>query len=236
MPRLVVSCLRLSSFDCKSVISTRALFNSVERSFRSASSLTFCASNSSYFFLETTHAERIRKITGRTWTVFITRFFSKINISDLSQPFPSKLCRRTNSIFFFKTGVTKMQGQSVKALSQFFRSENFLSPKVKIKNSRMAIRHKLLIAGAFALSFGLTSCDKDDNNNGSQLSRTEAKSEITAFNNTAKSSIQNLANADGLQAVKDFFQLVSEDDPFGRIGTDERKIRTFLREKGTEFK
>lgn len=100
----------------------------------------------------------------------------------------------------------------------------------------MTIRHKLLIAGAFALSFGLTSCDKDDNNNGSQLSRTEAKSEITAFNNTAKSSLQNLANADGLQAVKDFFQLVSEDDPFGRIGTDERKIRTFLREKGTEFK
>ncbi len=100
----------------------------------------------------------------------------------------------------------------------------------------MTIRHKLLVAGAFALSFGLTSCDKDDNNNGSQLSRTDARAEISAFNTATKSSLQNLANADGLLAVKDFFQLVSEDDPFGRIGTDEKKIRDFLRDKGAEFK
>ena len=100
----------------------------------------------------------------------------------------------------------------------------------------MTIKHKLLVAGAFALSFGLTSCDNDDNNNGGQLSRNDAKTEIAAFNNNAKGSLQDLADTDGLQAVKDFFQLVSEDDPFGRIGTDGGKIRAYLRDKGKEFK
>ncbi len=99
----------------------------------------------------------------------------------------------------------------------------------------MTIKHKLLSAGTLALFLGLTACDNDDSG-GSQLSRTDAKTEINAFNNTTKSDLQDLADADGLQAVKDFFQLVSEDDPFGRVGTGKEKLRAFLKDKGTEFK
>ncbi len=100
----------------------------------------------------------------------------------------------------------------------------------------MKINHKLLSVGALSLLLGFTACDKDDDKPSGQLSKTEAKSEISAFNSKAKSDLQDLADADGMQAVKDFFALVNEDDPFGRIGTEKGKLRAFLREKGREFR
>ncbi len=100
----------------------------------------------------------------------------------------------------------------------------------------MKINHKLLSVGALSLLLGFTACDKDDDKPSGQLSKNEAKAEISSFNSKAKSDLQDLANADGLKAVQDFFELVGHDDPFGRIGTERGKVRDFLRSKGREFR
>jgi hypothetical protein len=100
----------------------------------------------------------------------------------------------------------------------------------------MKINHKLLSVGALSLLLGFTACDKDDDKPSGQLSKTEAKSEINAFNSKAKTDLQDLADANGLEAVQDFFELVNHDDPFGRIGTEKGKVRAFLRDKGREFR
>lgn len=100
----------------------------------------------------------------------------------------------------------------------------------------MNINFRLLSAGAMSLLIGLSSCNNDEESDGSKLSKTQAKSAIADFNTSAKGDLQDLADADGLVAVQDFFTLVDQDDPFGRIGTDKQKIRAFFREKGSEFR
>jgi hypothetical protein len=99
----------------------------------------------------------------------------------------------------------------------------------------MKLSKKILSAGVLALLFGLSACDNDDEKGG-QLSKDDAKNEIASFNTDATGDLQALADADGLEAMQDFFDLVDQDDPFGRIGADKNKIRAFLREKGREFR
>jgi hypothetical protein len=99
----------------------------------------------------------------------------------------------------------------------------------------MKLSKKIFSAGAIALLISLSACDNDDEKGG-QLSKDEAKNEIASFNTSATGDLQALADADGLKTMQDFFDLVDQDDPFGRIGADKNKIRVFLREKGREFR
>ncbi|MEO7988817.1 MAG: hypothetical protein ABI663_04695 [Chryseolinea sp.] len=98
----------------------------------------------------------------------------------------------------------------------------------------MTFNQKFLSVAALSVLIGLSSCN--DNEKTSQLSKSEAKSTLNEFNSTAVTDLQSLSDASGMQAVQDLFDLVETDDPFGRIGTDQKKIRSFFRKKGKEFK
>jgi hypothetical protein len=93
---------------------------------------------------------------------------------------------------------------------------------------------QFLTAGAFALLVTLSACDNDDEK-GSQLSKNDAKAEIATFNGSATSDIGAFADADGVKAMQDFFAL-ADSDPFGRLASDKNKFRTFIRNKGREFR
>jgi hypothetical protein len=100
----------------------------------------------------------------------------------------------------------------------------------------MSINQKTLALAAFVLLGGLTACN-DDEKGTDQLSKDEAKSKLAEFNASANDDLDALTDAEGLQAVQDFFDLVETDDPFaGRIGTDKKKIRAFFQEKGRAFR
>src|SRR5687768_6676306 len=96
---------------------------------------------------------------------------------------------------------------------------------------------KLLAIAALALIFGLSACNKDDEENSAALSKTEAKAEINAFNASATQDLQEFASAEGLEAITDLSQLVESDDPFGgRLSTDKKKLKAFFHKKGNAFR
>jgi hypothetical protein len=96
---------------------------------------------------------------------------------------------------------------------------------------------KRLIAAAALMAAVFTSCDNDDDaKSESQLSKSEAKAKISSFNASTKSDLQDLGKASGIDAVNDLFDLLRTDDPFGKIGTDKKSIRTFFRAKGKDFR
>src|SRR4051812_43539532 len=99
----------------------------------------------------------------------------------------------------------------------------------------MKINQKLLSIAILSAIIGLSSCNHDDDS-GSKLSKDEAKGKLDGFNASAVTDLQSISDADGLTAVKDFFNLVDTDDPFSRIGTDKESFKKFFREKGQEFK
>jgi hypothetical protein len=102
----------------------------------------------------------------------------------------------------------------------------------------MIITKRLLSLAALADVIGFTSCDSDDDDqkDSTQLSKTEAKAKISSFNSNAKTDLQDLSDADGLKAIKDLFDLVETDDPFGRVGADRKKLRHFFQQKGKDLK
>ena len=102
----------------------------------------------------------------------------------------------------------------------------------------MNISNRLLTAGALAFAITLSSCNDDDDKGGGQLSKNDAKSKLAQFNSNATQDLQDLADADGLKAMQDFFELTSVDDPLegGRIASDKKKFRAFLKDKGREFR
>src|SRR5687767_12756770 len=95
---------------------------------------------------------------------------------------------------------------------------------------------RLLSIGVLAMILGLSACNKDEDESASQFSKTEAQTKINEFNATATKDLQDLTDADGIEAIKDLFDLTEVDDPFGRIGSDKKKIKEFFRGKGREFK
>lgn len=99
----------------------------------------------------------------------------------------------------------------------------------------MKFNQKLFTIFSIASLLAFSACNNDDEDNG-QLSKSEAQGKISSFNSSATADLQSLSDAEGLAAVKEFFALVDQDDPFGKIGTDQKKIRTFLRNKGREFR
>ena len=99
----------------------------------------------------------------------------------------------------------------------------------------MTLNIKQLSVGVLVLGFALTACN-DDNEKSNSVSKKDAKSVITNFNTSTKSDLQNLANTEGLETIQQFFDLVSEDDPFGRIGTERKSVRKFFQEKGQSFR
>jgi hypothetical protein len=98
----------------------------------------------------------------------------------------------------------------------------------------MKINQTLLSIAILGAILGLASCKDDDS--GGNLSKDQAKTKLSEFNSTAVSDLQELSEADGLKAIKDFMNLVDTDDPFSRIGTDKKSIKQFFREKGKDFK
>jgi hypothetical protein len=96
--------------------------------------------------------------------------------------------------------------------------------------------YKVLTAGAMAVLLGLSACNNDDEKDNGIVAKEKAKTEITSFNNEAAGDLQDLADTEGMDAMEDFFNLVDQDDPFGRIASDKGKARTFFREKGREFR
>jgi hypothetical protein len=98
----------------------------------------------------------------------------------------------------------------------------------------MSITQKLLSAAALVVLIGISACNDDEGP--AQLSKEDAQSRISEFNSTASGDLQGFADADGVQAIKDFFNLAQTDDPFGRISVDKGKFRAFFREKGKAFR
>lgn len=99
----------------------------------------------------------------------------------------------------------------------------------------MTLYQKLFSVVALVALVALSSC-KDDEKGTNQVSKSEAKSTLSQFNNTAVDELQDITDATGLQAVQDLFDLTQTDDPFGRVGSDKKKIRAFFQQKGREFK
>jgi hypothetical protein len=100
----------------------------------------------------------------------------------------------------------------------------------------MKITNRLMTVGALAFAITLSSCN-DDDEKGSQLSKGDAKAEIATFNSEATKDLQDLADADGVKAMQDFFDLTAIDEPLdGRLASDKNKFRAFLRDKGREFR
>jgi hypothetical protein len=77
----------------------------------------------------------------------------------------------------------------------------------------MSITQKLLSAAVLVVLIGISACNDDEGP--SQLSKEDAQSRISEFNSTASGDLQGFADADGVQAIKDFFDLAQTDDPFG---------------------
>lgn len=98
----------------------------------------------------------------------------------------------------------------------------------------MKSSQKLLSITLLATIIGLASCSDNETNN--DLSRNDAETKLKSVNSTAASDLQALSEGDGLAPVKDLFNLLDTDDPFSRIGTDKKQIKTFFRTKGKEFK
>jgi hypothetical protein len=100
----------------------------------------------------------------------------------------------------------------------------------------MKITNRLLTVGALAFAITLSSCN-DDDEKGSQLSKGDAKAQLAVFNSDATKDLQDLADADGVKAMQDFFDLTAIDEPLdGRLASDKNKFRAFLRDKGREFR
>lgn len=100
----------------------------------------------------------------------------------------------------------------------------------------MQIKNSLLGAGALALALTFTSCNNDDEKS-SQLSKQDAKAKLATFNSDASQDLQDLADADGVKAMQDFFDLTAIDEPLdGRLASDKKRLRAFLHDKGLEFK
>jgi predicted 3-demethylubiquinone-9 3-methyltransferase (glyoxalase superfamily) len=96
---------------------------------------------------------------------------------------------------------------------------------------------KLLALATLTFVLGLAACNDDDEKKSSDLSKTEAKAKISAFNSSATEDLQDLADAPGLAALTDLSQLTSSDDPFGgRSATDKKKVKAFLQQKGHAFR
>lgn len=98
----------------------------------------------------------------------------------------------------------------------------------------MSITQKLLSALALVVLIGISACNDDEGTG--QLSKQDAQARLNEFNAGASGDLSDFADADGVQAIKDFFDLAQTDDPFGRISVDRGKFRTFFREKGRAFK
>jgi hypothetical protein len=81
----------------------------------------------------------------------------------------------------------------------------------------------------------MSSC-KDDENGSSGLSKQNAEAILTEFNATTKADLQEFSNANGIQAIQDFFDMTSINDPFSRMATDKKGIRKFFFERGRKFK
>jgi hypothetical protein len=97
----------------------------------------------------------------------------------------------------------------------------------------MTLTQKTLSIFSFSLLVALSACNNDDDHV-SQPSKDDAKTEISKFNTDAKTDLQDLSGAEGFKAVKDFFDLTSSDDPFGRAA--EQNSKHFFRDKGKEFR
>jgi hypothetical protein len=96
---------------------------------------------------------------------------------------------------------------------------------------------KLLSITALAVILSLSACDKDEEKNSSEFSKVDAQSKITAFNASATQDLQDLATADGLEAIVDLTSLIDSDDPFGgRLSTDKKRLKKFFRKKGHSFR
>ncbi len=98
----------------------------------------------------------------------------------------------------------------------------------------MSITQKLLSAAALVVLIGISACNDDEGTG--QLSKEDAKARLDEFNAGASGDLQGFADADGVQAIKDFFDLTQTDDPFGRMSVDKGKFRAFFSEKGRAFK
>jgi len=97
----------------------------------------------------------------------------------------------------------------------------------------MTLTQKTLSIFSFSLLVALSACNKDDDQV-NQPSKEDAKTKISKFNTDAKTDLQDLSSAEGFKAVKDFFDLTSSDDPFGRAA--EQNSKYFFRDKGKEFR
>ncbi len=97
------------------------------------------------------------------------------------------------------------------------------------------ISEKIWALAAFGILISLASCQKDDEN-ANQAATTEAKGKINEFNSAMVTDLQDLSDANGLQAVADLMSLVDTDDPFGRIGKDKRSVKQFFHKKGRDLK
>ena len=97
---------------------------------------------------------------------------------------------------------------------------------------------KLLTIATLGLLIGLSACNKDEEDQAStQLSKTEAKAKITAFNASATEDLRDLASSEGLEAVVDLSLLAESDDPLGgRLSSDKKRLKTFFRTKGHLFR
>lgn len=98
----------------------------------------------------------------------------------------------------------------------------------------MKSTQKLLSITLLATILGLASCSEPEPNN--NLSKDDAKTKLQSASTAVSSDLKALSDGDGLSPVKDLFSLLDTDDPFSRIGTDRKQIKTFFRTKGKEFK
>lgn len=99
----------------------------------------------------------------------------------------------------------------------------------------MNISQKLLAVGGLALTIGMTSC-KDDENGSGGVSKQNAVAIIAQFNSSTKADLQDLSSSNGVEAIQDFFDMTSINDPFSRVATDKKGIRKFFYERGRKFK
>jgi hypothetical protein len=82
----------------------------------------------------------------------------------------------------------------------------------------------------------LTACNNDEENI-NRLPKTEAKEKIASLNSSLTSDLEDLANADGFEALRSLFDLTTLDDPFaGRATTKREELRNWFRSKGNELR
>ncbi|HEY9048680.1 MAG TPA: hypothetical protein VIN08_22400 [Ohtaekwangia sp.] len=100
----------------------------------------------------------------------------------------------------------------------------------------MMITKRLFSAAALATVIGFASCDNDDATDNNNASKEDAKASIASFNASAKTDLQNLSNTEGLKTIRNLFDLVDTDDPFGRQAADRNKLRHYFKQKGNDLK